>query len=49
MAKRITVPHRDVPVKLDIYFPAQETDGKQLHGSNPVFTGIELAENIRAM
>ena len=47
MTKTANLPHRAVPVKLDIYFPAQPGGAREIFGDNAVFTGIELAREAR--
>jgi len=43
MTKTISVPHREAPVRLDIYYPAEAGGQTTLHGKNAVFTGIEIS------
>lgn len=49
MSKTITASHREVPVKLDIYFPAETGGETQLHGNNAVFTGFDIIKDAKPL
>jgi predicted dienelactone hydrolase len=49
MSKMITVPHREVQIKLDIYFPAETGGETQLHGNNAVFTGFDIIKDAKPL
>ncbi len=47
VSKTVALTHRNVPVRLDIYFPAEDSGEKFVFGKNSVFTGIELVASPR--